>query len=164
MNGNKFWTWVASWLPNFGEHTIYGKDNKPYLRRIYLTPRRKGKGDKVWWPGIFLHHFYTSDQDRFPHDHPWRGLSLILSGGYTESAYYPYEWGWEEEYFGPGSLNYIDSDKYHLVKLKDPINGAWSLFFAFKRLGNWGFWDTENNQFVPAKTFLGKESDTLEDD
>jgi hypothetical protein len=33
---------------------------------------------------IWLHRFLSCDGDRHLHNHPWRGISLVLHGGYTE--------------------------------------------------------------------------------
>ncbi len=168
--------WIANHLPNFGEHTIYDANGKLYLRRIYLTPRRKDS-KKPWWPGIFLHHFYRSDADRFPHNHPWQSsISIILAGGYTEHRYYPEidhplipdpvpeDFRWTHRNITPISVNKIDKNTFHRVDLLDSENGAWSLFCAFEATQDWGFWDTDNNKFIPWYTYLGKDANGLERD
>ncbi len=178
MNGNKFWSWVANCLPNFGEHTITGPNGSPYLRRIYLTPRRKNASGKAWWPGVFLHHFYRSDSDRLaPHNHPWQNAtSLILAGGYTEHRYYPEfdhpaitdpvpeDFRWTHKTHKPGSINRIKANDFHWVELLDETNGAWSLFFAFDNVQDWGFFDTIKNKFLPWREYLGITADGLEKD
>lgn len=51
-----------------------------YLRRLRViqTP---------WW-GIMVHWIYTTDEGKYPHDHPWMWFkTFILRGGYTEVFY-----------------------------------------------------------------------------
>lgn len=48
-----------------------------YMRRWYL----------LVFPNLFsvrVHHIKLPDLDRWPHDHPWSFLSVILRGGYRE--------------------------------------------------------------------------------
>lgn len=68
-------SWLESWLPK----TTITINGKPYLTRCYLLGRD-------WkWGNIYLHHFHSSDQGDELHNHPWSwGLSLVLSGGYSE--------------------------------------------------------------------------------
>lgn len=152
----------------FGEHTIYnGRD--PYLRRVYLTPQRK-LFSKPWWPGVFFHHFYRSDGDRFPHNHPWKlAISFVLRGGYTEHRWSRVTKSWTVRKVKPFSLNIIRAEDFHRVELDDPIRGADTLFFAFrhkaKRTGEeWGFLDTDTNTFIGWRKYLGLEADGLAGD
>lgn len=161
---HKICEWIANNLPNFGEHTIFGPDGTKYLRRIYLTPRRKNS-KKPWWPGIFLHHFYRGDQDRSSHNHPWRSsISLILAGGYFEHRYVPNERSWHSRAYFPGQFNKIGQNDFHRVDLIDEKNGVWSLFCAFEAVQDWGFWDTDNDKFIPWYDYLGKDANGLEKD
>lgn len=161
---HKICEWFANTGLNFGEHTIEGPDGTKYLRRIYLTPRRKDS-KKPWWPGIFLHHFYRDDADRHAHNHPWESSrSLILAGGYREWRFYPDAGIWEKFNRKPGQINYIDKDTFHRVELTDQVNGAWSLFCAFEAVGDWGFWDLNKDKFVPWREYLGVSVDGLEKD
>jgi hypothetical protein len=162
-----------NWVPCFGEHTIMGPNGQPYLKRKYLLPKRM-RGS--WWPGVFLHKFYQSDNDRNPHNHPWRfAVSLILTGGYTEQRYYSplrqaidsrwrdntYEGVWRRFLRRPLSFNVIRSNDFHKAELLDPKNGAWTLFVAWGHKKaepgmEWGFMDTENKRAgLPAPRFVG---------
>jgi hypothetical protein len=61
---------------------IDGERGGPYLERYYLF------GAFGWH--AYLHRFVDSDTDRGLHDHPWgRAVSLVLSGGYDETASSP---------------------------------------------------------------------------
>jgi hypothetical protein len=50
-----------------------------YLRRYYLFRSKRFN--------LYLHHFFRSDDDPDPHDHPWDFTSIVLWGGYTEERY-----------------------------------------------------------------------------
>lgn len=165
INMHRVCEWIANNLPNFGEHTITGPDGTKYLRRIYLTPRRKNAYN-AWWPGVFLHHFYRSDSDRSsPHNHPWRNsTSFILAGGYREHRYYPDTGSWHHIQHNPGSVNRINKNTFHWVEVNDETNGAWSLFCAFQNVSDWGFFDTIKNKFLPWREYLGISADGLEKD
>lgn len=49
---------------------------RPYLQRYFA-----GTADDS---DIWVHRFLNCDGDRHLHNHPWRGISLVLHGGYTE--------------------------------------------------------------------------------
>jgi len=154
--------WVVNHMPTFGRHLIEGPDHTPYLLRTYLTPKRSGDS---WWPGIFLHRFFRSDADRWPHNHPWgSSVSLILTNGYVENR-----WDFKLKAFRkilrrPLRLNFIKANDFHRVDLIDIENGCWTLFFAFKRAQNWGFLDLEKGDVVPWQDWLAKGSDGLDND
>lgn len=158
-------------LPCFGSHTI-GAPGKPYLLRKYLLPKRFSG---AWWPGVFLHKFYRSDEDRFPHRHPWRwAVSLILMGGYTELRYKPDDGRilrieLSKHVRRPWSLNVIRHDTFHKAILLKPERGCWTLFIAFGHKKaepgeEWGFLDLDHNRFVGWKEYLPPGADGLEGD
>lgn len=44
---------------------------------------------QIWstrWFNIYLHYINKADEDKHLHDHPWSFWSIILKGGYIESA------------------------------------------------------------------------------
>lgn len=64
------------------------KDDDPYLDRWFLTSKTHDRHQaRRWMPGLLLHHIHRPDVDRFPHDHPWWFLGIVLNGGYLESRY-----------------------------------------------------------------------------
>ena len=72
--GGKRWAFMA-WadIPD-------ARDEKyVYLRRLRVcqTP----------WFALYLHFIFKKDDDRDPHDHPFRFWSLIVRGGYTERLF-----------------------------------------------------------------------------
>lgn len=60
-----------------------------YLRRWFIWPRRPENNKLV--PRRYLHRFFTGDNVRDLHDHPWPFSSIILWGGYWEHSFNP-EW------------------------------------------------------------------------
>ena len=58
-----------------------------YLRRWFIWPRSPENNKLV--PRVYLHRFYTGDNVRDLHDHPWNFRSIILWGGYWEHSYNP---------------------------------------------------------------------------
>ena len=174
-------TWLLERFPCFGEHTIMGPNGKPYLKRKYLLPKRM-RGS--WWPGVFLHKFYQSDQAREPHSHPWRlAVSLILTGGYVEFRFRsPWQMAvdshwcdimpkgqWDKYIRRPLSVNVIRSTDFHRAELIDPVNGAWTLFVAFGQSKaepgkEWGFIDPDTCIQTSWSEYLPAGADGLEHD
>jgi len=154
--------WVANHVHTFGRVLIEGPDNTPYLLRVYLTPKRSGDS---WWPGVFLHRFFRSDADRWPHNHPWcDSMSLILTNGYLENR-----WDFKLKAFRkimrkPFRLNFIKANDFHRVDLVDTENGCWTLFIAFQRSQNWGFLNLETGEVIPHQDYLPAGADGLAND
>ncbi len=157
-------------FPDFGNFTIPNNDFRKevrYLTRKYLLPQRKHGAKR---PGVFLHRFWKSDQDRYPHNHPWKfSFSIILFGGYTEHRYNPNNRKWTQRKLKPGSINIIRDTDFHYVTLTDEDKGCWSLFFAFghkesKAGEEWGFQNTDEDRFIGWKEYLGLDSNGLEND
>lgn len=142
---------VCRWLESKLPKTTITIQGKPYLTRCYIFGRDRA------WGNIYLHHFHSSDQGDELHNHPWEwGMSLIMAGGYSEE--------YRGEHNGidgfpvlrrekrPGQLNLIRSGDFHRVDLHDEVRGAWTLFFAGPRTGEWGFWDRHTQEFKDWKT------------
>lgn len=112
---------------------------KPYLTRL---GKDRARG------GLFLHRFHSSDRGDQLHDHPWAwGLSLVLSGGYSEERRQPDGTVARTEK-RPGSLNLIRGTDFHRVDLLDERRGAWTLFLVGPRTKDWGFWDRVTGRFT----------------
>lgn len=152
-----------------------------YLRRFYLTPRFLGRFLErlPWWKWptkIFLHHILRSDDDREPHTHPWKFLSLILWGSYRERilnhwrrvADRPYEPIYYTRVATPGTLLNNSAEHTHRVEIIRPV---WSLVFVHGAEQEWGFWTQDEAtperlpRWVPWRTYLGipEERDSAED-
>ncbi len=148
--------WLESKLPK----TTITIQGKPYLTRCYIFGKDRA------WGNIYLHHFHSSDQGDELHNHPWKwGMSLIMAGGYSEEYRGPLassEFITLEHYKNsypilrrekrPGQFNLIKADDFHRVDLHDEKKGAWTLFFAGPRTGEWGFGDLHTQVFKDWKT------------
>lgn len=84
---------------------------------------------------LYLHRFVTSDGDRWLHDHPFSGLALVLSGGYTEEVL---------PALGDTSCqrrrywcNWIPGRRIHRIASVRP--DTWTLFVHGRHRKHWGF-------------------------
>lgn len=97
-----------------------------YLKRHYLI--------RVKWLGLFIHQFWSSDEDGV-HDHPWDNMTFVIRGGfYEELADGQVLWR------GPGFWCYRRAEQFHRIILKPGTEGkVWTVFIRFKRRRKWGF-------------------------
>lgn len=148
MSWRKILTWLVSKMPS----TTITVDGKPYLTRYYPLFMKRDFG----WGNVYVHHFRSSDQEHELHDHPWSGLSFVLSGGYREwrrvgvseivgnPARYlmnPSRYLVVGRDVRPFTFNLIRATDFHRVDLIDEKRGAWTLFFAGRRVKDWCFWN-----------------------
>lgn len=105
-------------------------NNKPYLLRVYVSHWRGWR--------VYLHRFVSADGDRFLHDHPFRALSLVLSGGYVEERLQaldlprPLVCRREVRWF-----NCLAPSAFHRIARVRP--GTWTLFIHSPHRKAWGF-------------------------
>lgn len=85
---------------------------------------------KFRWFNVYAHHFSRGDLDPCLHDHPWRFVTLILAGGYTEILANGERWR------PPGTLLYRSATHRHRVVTTRP---AWSVVVTGPRIRRWGF-------------------------
>lgn len=126
---------------------VVGGAERPYLRRWFLTPRDDG-------PGVYLHHFLRSDDDRALHDHPYESTSIILTGQYIEHLAdgrgYLRQAGWT------GSRSATEAHRVELLQDEagNPLP-VWTLFLHGPRVRDWGFHCPQGwvpwQQFVDAR-------------
>ncbi len=128
-----------------------------YLRRWFIWPRKPEDNKMV--SRIYLHRFFTGDNVRDLHDHPWSFRSIILAGGYWEHSFNPAYLKFKARYgvappedsipktvkkwYGPGSLLKRGASWTHAVELKKDKNGndipCWSLIHTGVKCRSWGF-------------------------
>lgn len=128
-----------------------------YLRRFYLTPRIPLLNVR-----FFLHHILRSDDDKWPHDHPWPFTSLILAGKYIEHVFYPnpYRPGrrerlGRENHATRGTILRNPAEHAHKIEIVRPV---WSLVLAGGGEREWGFWvmdGTGPDKWVQWEEYLG---------
>jgi hypothetical protein len=101
-----------------------------YLRRWYIFRCKRFS--------VRVHHICMPDVDRWPHDHPWPFLAIVLRGGYTEV------WG------GSGDAHPVKTKRVrlfnahratdlHRIQEFSRPNGAWTLFLTGREGRTWGF-------------------------
>ncbi|MBX3603216.1 MAG: hypothetical protein KF863_21555 [Rubrivivax sp.] len=126
---------------------VIGGQERPYLRRWWLTPWSGLYRDvehPTWWqwlvqrlPGVYLHQFLRSDDDRALHDHPWANLSILLRGCYVEHRIAAGGIH-ERELLGAGDWKLRLSGRMaHRVELLGVP--CWTLFITGPRYREWGF-------------------------
>lgn len=105
-------------------------EGEPYLRRVYLAH----------WGGwrVYLHKFVGADGERWLHDHPFSGLSLILSGGYVEEVAREFDYpGVRVETRARRWINWIPARRFHRITGVEP--GTWTLLIHAPHRKGWGF-------------------------
>lgn len=102
-----------------------------YMRRFKLLKTR--------WFHVYLHEILRSDEPCL-HDHPWRFITLILAGGYTEHLR-----DGHSRWRPPGTFLYRPAKFARRVETR----GAWSLVVVGQRVRPWGFFTSRGwRQFI----------------
>jgi len=84
-----------------------------------------------------------------PHNHPWAFRSLIISGSYTEQRYFPNGSFQEERTYGPGDINDMPREYFHMVTKVIP--GTITAMVCIDKPGvAWGYIDPETGIYSPA--------------
>jgi len=84
--------------------------------------------------GVFairLHRWFSSDDARAFHDHPWWFLTLVLWGGYTDVS------PEGRDALGVGSVRFRPAHHKHTVEISRP---TWTLLVTGPPARRWGFW------------------------
>lgn len=105
-------------------------DDKPYLARVYLFHRGGWR--------FYLHRFISADGDRFMHDHPFHGVSLVLCGAYIEERMTALSLP-EPQYRlrTVRFFNWLPSKTFH--RIARTMGGTWTLFINAPHHKQWGF-------------------------
>ena len=124
-----------------------GFPESPYLVR-WVLESIKGS--------IRLHHWNGSDDHRFPHDHSWWFITVILWGSYTDMTPVYDDDGnlsWKEEKLTFGNIRFRDKDHKHYVHV-DPGKTCWSLLITGPTLRPFGFWVKKDKRLKANKYFF----------
>lgn len=116
--------WAVGWLTG-KPHFVIGNPENPYMLRWYVLPRNP-------FFNVYLHKFLHDDEDRATHDHPWRSLSIVLSGNCLEH----YGKGKKRE-LKQGSLVRRSAEFDHRIQLL--TKNVWTLFITGPTIREWGF-------------------------
>lgn len=134
----RFLFWLSGFLPG----RLINIEGNPYLERYYLFTFR----GRVY----YLHRFLSGDGDRNLHNHPWsHSVSIILSGGYTESRVTNIDWDeglYDQDIFRLRflSVNRIPANVFHRIMWVK--KNTWTLFSHDKqRTSEWGFLRTNQD-------------------
>jgi len=100
-----------------------GRSECPYMRRWVLN---------LHWFSIRLHHWYSSDDHRNFHDHPWSFAVIVLKGSYTDVN------PSGRERMSVGRLVFRKALHRHTVEV--PEGGCWTLLLTGRQTRKWGFW------------------------
>jgi hypothetical protein len=101
-----------------------------YLRRWYIFRCKRFS--------IRLHHICMPDVDRWPHDHPWPFLAIILWGGYTE-VWSPEGNAYPSRTKRVRFFNRHRATDLHCITKFSRSGGAWTLFLTGREGRRWGF-------------------------
>jgi hypothetical protein len=94
--------------------------------RILATP----------WFGIHLHRIGTTDENRFPHDHPWPFFAITLWGGYLD------EHDGIRTVHIPGRPHWHPATYTHAIRKLFRVP-TWTLVITGRRVRDWGYWTDE---------------------
>lgn len=135
-----------------------------FLRRWFLLGWSPSSPDQRPRRGLYLHCFFRSDKDRWPHDHPWPFRTLVLKGGYVEET-----WAVDPttgkpgircyEAMSPFTTRWRAAEHLHRVHIT-PGRPSWSLVFTGAKCRSWGFMTDEG--WIGWKDFL-KVSSSLDE-
>ena len=114
-----------------------GKPECPYMRRWVID-------FKLF--SLRLHHWYSSDDQRFAHDHAWNFITIVLKGSYEDIS----DNG--SELLQTGSLRYRTARHRHKVKV--PPSGCWTFLITGSFSRRWGFWVKE--KFIEQRRYFFK--------
>ena len=84
------------------------------------------------WFSIRLHHWLSSDDSRYFHDHPWWFWSWVIKGSYIDKTenYSELRKRW--------SLKRYEATHRHTVVI--PPEGCWTILLTGPKTRVWGFW------------------------
>ena len=126
-----------------------GFPEKPYLVRWVVD---------LHGFSIRLHHWFSSDDTRHPHDHTWWFVVLVLKGGYTDAT--PI-WkdgilaGWNLDRLRAGSIRFRRPEHQHCVVIPQGQTN-WSLLITGPNIRRFGFWLKETKWVKASKYFFTK--------
>ena len=150
---------------------------KPYMIRYYLLFRDRCCSSSRF--NVFIHKIIKSDDDDL-HDHPWGYFTFIMSGGYWETVgdigtngdgdditEFKTTRHWRDR----GFMQKVDDTHIHRLELKKNEDTGqdipcWSLFIAFQRTRDWGFYtvETDGLKWTPAVEYNAGKTCTLDSD
>lgn len=170
---------ILRWATARKPHFVIGGRDHPYLLRWWLTPWSRcyrdlppGQKKTLWQefvtrlPGLYVHCFLRSDEDRALHCHPWAwNASWLLQGEYIEHTIRAggihvrthrkagdFAWRWGP---APHRVELLTEREEGAGWAMDVPIACWTLFFTGWRYRDWGFHCEKG--FVPWQRFTAAD-------
>lgn len=86
------------------------------------------------WFNIYIHRIYKSDEDKDPHNHPWKFTSLVLGGSYQETD----KDGNLTTVRKIGSIHTLELEEYHKLTVLKPATTL--VLTGGRKPELWGYW------------------------
>jgi hypothetical protein len=103
-----------------------GNPTSPYMKRWAFITK---------YFSIRIHHWFTGDDDRYFHDHPWNFICIVIKGSYDDVSPNGIDT------LRLGSIRFRQALYTHTVK----TNGCWTIVLTGKEFRKFGF-------YVPNKS------------
>lgn len=116
---------------------LLGLDSCPYMRRWVI--------DMVLF-SVRLHRFYTSDDERHFHDHPWWFFTIVLWGSYVDIS------PQGKDRLGTGSVRLRRAHHRHTVWIDWRSSGCLTFVITGPKCRVWGFW--VKDRFLRAEKYF----------
>lgn len=114
-----------------------GRPECPYLQRWALN---------LGFCSIRLHRWFTSDDERAKHDHPWWFITCILWGSYTDIS------SQDSEEMTPGKIKFRSALHRHTVRVHP--KGCLTLMITGPQIRKWGFWIKGDKKFMKSNKYF----------
>lgn len=106
------------------------------------------------WFSIYIHKIYICDNDKHPHNHPWKFTSIVLGGEYQETD--------KNERLSDirkcGSIYTLDTEEFHRMYITEPSTVL--IITGRRKHDSWGYW--AENGLIDWETYR-KEHDTKDE-
>lgn len=118
---------------------VIAPEGEPYLLRWHIIPRNEKAN-------VYMHLMLKGDAGREFHDHPWDSLSVVVSGGYTETMS-DYEYDSKLGYVDiltskqreSGNTHFRRADESHRLDMTKDHKYALTMFSTGPKVRDWGF-------------------------
>lgn len=107
----------------FTQNEKLGLKEDPYLTRWVLD---------LGFISFRLHHWRSSDDLRYPHDHAWSFITFVLWGKYEDVS------PDGNEICSAGNIKYRKAEHQHSVKVLS--KHCWTFLITGPERRKWGFW------------------------
>ena len=134
---------AMSWLWRLLQRTELSGDGvcPPYLVKYRLLSTR--------WGGIYLHQFLADDWSLDLHDHPYRMISIGLTGGYDEELLTGA--GTQTVAWRAPWVRMFPATHAHRIRLQ-PGQPCWTLVISLRGHRPWGFY--REGRWTPASDYI----------